>query len=132
MILTPTYHVMEMYTVHQDATYIPLTLQSSDYTMGNDKLPAVSVSASKDKAGLVHISLVNIDLDKAQDLTIDLTKYNLTSVTGRILASSRIQDHNTFEDPGKIKPAAFTSASLKGNILSVKLPPFSVVVLALK
>ena len=32
MVLTPTYHVMEMYKVHQDATFIPLTLKTNDYT----------------------------------------------------------------------------------------------------
>lgn len=132
MILTPTYHVMEMYNVHQDATYIPFTLQSSDYIVGDEKLPAVSVSASKDKAGLIHISLVNIDLQKTQDVYIDISKYNLTSVTGRILTSSKIQDHNTFENPEKIKPAPFTSASIRSNRLVLKLPPFSVVILELK
>jgi alpha-N-arabinofuranosidase len=46
MILTPTYHVMEMYNVHQDATLVPVTVKSNDYVLGADKLPAVSVSAS--------------------------------------------------------------------------------------
>src|SRR6478609_7963232 len=45
MILTPTYHVMEMYNVHQGATLLPLTIKSNDYTVGNKKLPAVSASA---------------------------------------------------------------------------------------
>ena len=29
MILTPTYHVMEMYNVHQDALMLPLTVTSN-------------------------------------------------------------------------------------------------------
>jgi alpha-L-arabinofuranosidase len=132
MILTPTYHVMEMYNIHQDATYLPITLKTNDYTLANDKLPAVSASASKDKNGLTHISLVNIDMNKSQDINVDVSKYKFSNVTGRILASSKVQDHNTFDNPDKVKPAAFTGASLKGNNLSVKLPPFSVVVLELK
>ncbi len=71
MILTPTYHVMEMYNVHQDALMIPLTVTSNDYVLGDKKLKAVSASASKDKNGAVHISLVNIDADNAQEITID-------------------------------------------------------------
>jgi alpha-N-arabinofuranosidase len=43
-----------------------------------------------------------------------------------------IQDHNTFDDPNKIKPQTFTDAKLNGSDLEVKLPPFSVVVLELK
>lgn len=132
IILTPTYHVMEMYNVHQDATLLPLKVKTSDYVLGNRKLPAVSVSASKDTLGLTHISLTNIDAHKEQQIAIDATGLNFKSVTGRILASQKLQDMNTFENPEKIKPAVFNGASLKGNTLSVKMPPFSVVVLELK
>ena len=48
IILTPTYHVMEMYNVHQDAVMIPVSLENIFYTEGNDSLPAISVSASRD------------------------------------------------------------------------------------
>jgi len=47
MILTPTYHVMEMYNVHQDAMLIPIQLKSNDYVLGNEKFPAVSAYPSK-------------------------------------------------------------------------------------
>ncbi|HUQ96808.1 MAG TPA: alpha-L-arabinofuranosidase C-terminal domain-containing protein, partial [Chitinophagaceae bacterium] len=46
MLRTPTYHVMEMYNVHQDATAVPVTLKSNMYEVGGEKLPAVSASAS--------------------------------------------------------------------------------------
>lgn len=132
MILTPTYHVMEMYNVHQDATLLPITLNSADYKMGKEKLKAVSASASKDKNGLTHISLVNIDAHAAQEVSINVNGASYTTVTGRILTSDRLQNYNSFENPEKIKPTAFTGASLSGNSLKVKLPPFSVVVLELK
>jgi alpha-N-arabinofuranosidase len=131
MILTPTYHVLEMYNVHQDATLLPLELQTVDYTFGSEKLPAISASASKDKNGVIHISLVNIDPKKAQDITLTLDG-KATAVTGRILASATMTDHNTFENPEKIKPVVFKGAQLKGNKLQVKLPACSVVVLELK
>lgn len=132
MILTPTYHVMEMYNVHQDATMLPITLNSADYKMGKEKLKAVSASASKDKNGLTHISLVNIDAHAAQEVSINVNGASYTTVTGRILTSDRLQNYNSFENPEKIKPTAFTGASLSSNSLKVKLPPFSVVVLELK
>ncbi len=132
MVLTPTYHVMDMFSVHQDATFLPLTMKSDDYVVGDSKLPAISVSASKDKAGLTHISLVNIDANKNQVVTIDLSKYKLNTVRGTVLKSDKIQDHNTFQNPNKILPAAFSAASIKGNVLSVTLPPASVVMLELR
>jgi len=132
MILTPTYHVMEMYNVHQNALMIPLTISSNDYSFGEKKLKAISASASKDKNGIVHISLVNIDSKNEQEVIIDLGDLPAKSVTGRILRSDKLQDHNTFDVPGKIKPIAFNKAALNGKNLTVKLPPFSVVVLEIK
>lgn len=132
MILTPTYHVMEMYNVHQDAKLLPLKIISSDYSFGNEKLPAVSASASKDAAGKTHISLANIDAKNTQTITVSLEGGQYTSVTGRILTSSKLQNYNSFDEPNKITPVAFNGASLKANTLTVKLPPFSVVVLELK
>jgi alpha-N-arabinofuranosidase len=132
ILLTPTYHVLEMYNVHQDAQLLPLTLRSPDYVYGTDKLPAVSVSASKDKEGLTHVSLANIDATKSQNLSIDLRGAAFSTVSGRILQSAKLQDFNTFNEPEKVKPAVFSGAKLNGAALNLTLPPFSVVVLTLK
>jgi alpha-L-arabinofuranosidase len=132
MLLTPTYHVMEMYNVHQDAVMLPLSITTQDYVVGSEKLPAISSSASKDKMGAVHISLVNIDPNKSQEVTINVRGMKNSTVTGRILTSTKVQDYNTFENPNKIQPTEFKGAVLKGDDLKVILPPVSVVVLELK
>jgi alpha-N-arabinofuranosidase len=132
IILTPTYHVMEMYNVHQDAEMIPVSVAGANYTLGNESLPAISASASKDKAGVTHLSLVNIDPGKTNTVSVTFDGSGYRQVSGRILASPEIQDHNSFEEPDKVKPAVFNGASFKGNTLEVKLPPASVVVLTLK
>lgn len=132
IILTPTYHVMEMYNVHQGAVMLPLTISGNEYTMGDRNIKAVSASASKDKTGTIHISLVNMDAGKDQDISIDLGDISAKSVTGRILQSEKLQDFNSFENPQKIKPVIFNKAILNGNTLTLKMPPFSVAVLTLK
>jgi alpha-N-arabinofuranosidase len=132
MLLTPTYHVMEMYNVHQNALLLPLTITSNDYLFGEKKIQAVSGSASKDKNGLVHISLVNIDAHNEQEVNIDLGSLSVKTVSGRVLRSDKIQDHNTFDNPQKVKPTVFGNTKLSGSTLSLKVPPFSVVVLELK
>jgi alpha-L-arabinofuranosidase len=131
IILTPTYHVMEMYNVHQGASMIPVTLNNLFYTEGKDSLPAISVSASRDSQGVIHITLVNIDPAKPNMVQLKWPGAQLKLDNGRILHSSKIQDHNSFEQPDKIIPQAFRGASMKGQELSVDLPPASVVVLTL-
>jgi alpha-N-arabinofuranosidase len=132
IILTPTYHVMEMFNVHQDAQLLPVEVSSAMYASGQEKLPAISASASRDQNGFTHISLVNIDASKAQEVTVDLRGGAYATVSGRLLSSARLQDHNSFEQPEKVKPKAFTGAKISGSTLQVTIPPFSVVVLKLK
>jgi alpha-N-arabinofuranosidase len=132
MILTPTYHVMEMYNVHHDAKLLPLAIKSSDYVLNNEKLPAVSASASVDNSGTGHISLVNIDAHQSQEIVITLYGSKFRSVDGRILTSAKITDHNTFDAPSKVQPQQFKDVVFEGGLLKVKLPPFAVVVLELK
>lgn len=131
MIVTPTYHVMEMYSVHQDALLLPLSVRGGTYAMGEKSLPAVSASASRDRSGAVHISLVNIDPARKQDVALELRGAVCTSVSGRILVSGKVQDHNTFSEPDRVKPVEFKGARLEGADLHVQLPPCSVVVLTL-
>jgi alpha-N-arabinofuranosidase len=131
MLLTPTYHVMEMYKVHQDATMLPINVNSADYILGNEKLPSVSASASRGVDGITHISLVNIDANKKQDVTISINGAKYANVSGRILSSPSLQDHNSFDIPNKIEPADFKGAVLNSGVLSVSIPPFSVIMLEL-
>lgn len=130
IILTPTYHVLEMYNVHQDAKLIPLEIATADYVLGDDKLPAVSASASVDNKGVTNISLTNIDSSKPQEITIALDG-DFKSANARVITSKKLQDYNSFEKPNLIQPVIFKDYSLKKNQLTMKLPPFSVVVIAL-
>ena len=132
MILTPTYHIMKMYRVHQDAQLIPLSFNSPSYTYNNETLPALSASASKDKNGLIHISLVNVDAKKDQKIEIDLKELGIKNVTGTILASPKLQDYNSFDNPSKIKPVVFKGFEIKKGKLQVTIPAFSVVVFEAK
>lgn len=133
MILTPTYHVMKMYNVHQDAKLLPSEIHNGVYyNAGKESLPAISCSASKNSDGEINISVVNIDANKPNSISINLKGSTAKNITGAILKSSKIQDHNTFENPEKIKPSAFNDFRLEGKNINLILPPFSVVVLNVK
>jgi alpha-N-arabinofuranosidase len=132
MLLTPTYHVFDLYQVHQDAALLPVQFTSPDYVSGTDKLPAINMSASKDKQGKVHLTITNIDATHAIPLQLTLAGINFSTVEGKILTSPKFTDINTFVNPGVVKPAVFKNATLSGNVLQVQMPPLSVVALELK
>ena len=133
MLLTPTYHVMEMYKVHQDAVRLNVNYTTKKYIFNGEELPAVSVSASTDSTGVVHISAVNIDAHNPQKLTFNVNALQkINNVSGRILTSPKLQDHNSFVNADKVRPVEFKGASLKDNHVELDIPPFSVIVLELK
>lgn len=132
MLLTPTYHVFEMYTVHHDAIQVPLTYDAGWYKFGGDSIPAVSASASRDSTGRIHISLANLDPTLPRTIDAELRGAHVTGVTGRVLTGPAMNAHNTFEQPNVVAPAPFTGATISGDRLRVALPPRAVVVLELR
>lgn len=132
MLLTPTYHVFEMYTVHHDATLLPVDLTCADYTMGDHKVPGLSVSASRDKAGAIHVSLCNLNPNGPTEVTCELQGAKPQTASGRVPTADAMQAHNTFDKPETVKPAAFADGKLTDSGFTAKLPAKSVVVLELK
>jgi len=132
MLLTPTYHVFEMYNVHQEAKLLPSSLQSPDYLLGLDKVPAVNASASRDKGGTIHVSVCNLNPNTAIQLNCELHGVKAQNVSARVLTAEAMNAHNTFAHPDILKPAEFKHYKLTGEGFEAELPAKSVVVLEVK
>ena len=129
MLLTPTYHVFDMYQVHQDALLLPHELTSEQYRHNEKEMSALNVSSSKDSDGNIHISIANINPNEEMMLTCEISGRQPAKVSGRILTADEINAHNTFENMDNVKTAEFTGASIAGNEIQVAMPAKSIVVL---
>lgn len=132
MLMTPTYHVFKMYTVHQDATLIPVELQAPDYKLEQASVPSLSVSASRDKNGRLHLSVVNLDPNRPAELTTTVAGATVKTVTGEVLTAPAMTALNTFENPNALKPAPFSGFKQQNGQLLLTIPAKSVVVLELQ
>ncbi len=146
MVLTPTYHVFEMYKPFQEATFLPLDLKCEQMNVRHEMnkdidesredgfrtLPLISASAAKTSTGSIILSLTNVSLDKKKEIAINLNGFKGKDVTGRILTSKNVADYNDFDNPTRVQPAVFKDAKLKKDQLTVKLPAKSIVVLEIK
>ena len=128
MLLTPTYHVFEMYRVHQGARSVRLSFDDPGYRLGSASVPMLHASASQNAEGTLHVSLVNLDPTRSADVKLGRAAER---VTGRILTARRINEHNTFEAPERVHPMPFDGVTSSGGELTAAIPPKSVVVLAL-
>lgn len=133
MILTPTWHVFEMYKIHQDATLVPLDLECGQYEFGEESIPSLSASASRDAGGKVDLTLTNLDPNNAADVVCEVRGVDVTSVAGRILTGEAINSYNDFGagEGDRVSPTGFDGAKLDGKTLSIAMPPKSVVALEL-
>lgn len=132
MVLTPTYHIYDMYKVHQEATNLPVEISSPNYTVGTRSIPAVNVSASKDASGAIHISIVNLDLKNKITTSCALKGVIGKKLSGTIVTAKDIAAYNTFEKPSEVVPSAFKDMKLKDGELVVELPAKSVVTIEIK
>ena len=139
MVKTPTFYVFKMYIPHMDARLVPLKVDCDVLEVHGRKAPVVSATASQ-KDGRTTISLANILLDKAQEITIDLGsiipvkngKPVAVGVQGEIISAKDIHDFNGFGEAEKVNIKPFKGADLKNKtVLKVKLPAASVVTLSI-
>ncbi len=133
MILTPTYHVFDLYKVHQDAELLPTEVTSEIYKIDEEELPSLNVSSSKAKDGSINISIVNINPTKNINLDCDIRGVEkLTSVSGKIITAKDLNTHNTFDNPEQVTVSNFSGSSIKKGVLQIEVPAKSVVVVNVK
>jgi alpha-N-arabinofuranosidase len=131
MLLTPTYHVFEMYKPFQNATLLPAELTTPDYKLGDVAIPAVSVSAARTADGAVALALVNADPTKPARVTVKIAGSAKSKISARILTHQAMNAHNTFAAPNTVQPAPFSGGKKKGDGWTFDLPAKSVVVATL-
>lgn len=132
MLLTPTYHVMNMYKVHQDAQLVTAEVSSPNYEMDGQAIPQLHVSASTDAENRLHVSLCNLHHADSLELVCDIRGKAVADVSGTLLTASALQAHNTFEQPEAVKPVPFEGYRVEDGLLTVRLPAKSVAVLAVR
>lgn len=135
-----------MYTPFQEATYLPLDLESEIMAVskgyfkekkeakdqGYRPCPMLSASAAKTQDGSIVLAVTNVSLDKDQTIDFSIDGFSAKQVSGRILTSKNAADYNDFNHPNVVAPKTFSDASLKKGVLTVKVPAKSLVVLSIK
>jgi alpha-N-arabinofuranosidase len=131
MVKTPTYHVFHMYRYHQGAELLSSTLVGVKETgEGEWTVPEVTEAVSKDKDGILTITLNNLSFEEKKTLHINLSEMGY-KVREASIVTGEVHAHNTFECPDLVKEEGFTSYKVTENGLDVELPAASVTMLRL-
>jgi alpha-N-arabinofuranosidase len=132
MLVTPTYHVYELYQGHQGGASVRLlcdapAISFEDKDNKSRDLPSLAGSASI-KDGLLTVSLVNTQASQAQEVWLSLRGGAIKGGALRVLAADDIHACNTFEAPEQVAPKP-GQIPADGSDLHLVLPAASVTVL---
>lgn len=131
MILTPTYHVFEMFKGHQGAKTLALDFEGPEYVKGEKRIDAVSASATRSAQGTILLSLVNKYPYRSYPLVAKIVGAEIKNVKGRVLTAKAMDAHNTFSDSQQVKPTELGELVLSENVLRCMVPAKSVITIEL-
>ncbi len=136
MLLTPTYHVFDLYQVHQNGQLLESSL-TDDTLAGPEEasVPQLHESASVDQEGRIHFTLCNLSVDAAAEVETKILGEHRAVESAWILTADK-QAKNTFADPEVVKPQSFSGFQAQPvadgeTRLMMTLPPCSIVRLTL-
>jgi alpha-N-arabinofuranosidase len=132
IVKTPTFYVFKMYKAHHDATMLPTDVVSENYKLEGKSIPAISTSASKSEDGKIHLTISNLNPNKAVSISCELRGLDkLVFERGEIVTAEKVNAYNDFGKPEEVFSKSFNDVKVKGNSLTVNLPSKSIVLLEL-
>ena len=132
MVLTPTYHVFDMYKYHQDSTLVDSCIETE--TIGVEEewmVPNLTESVSVDADGVMHITVTNLSVDQDYPIEAVLVDYKAAEVKAEIVHGA-MADLNTFDKPDTVQVRGFDGVELTEKGLSFTIPRCSVLHIAVK
>jgi alpha-L-arabinofuranosidase len=127
-VLTPTFHVFEMYAAHQGGESVRAVFSAPRPGYARNGKPAtirgLSGSASRQGKQLV-LTVTNPELGQMRETEIAVRGATIKTASVVKLASNDIHAINSFDNPGMVEPKA-GQVALRNNLLVCEFPPASV------
>ena len=132
MVKTPTYHVFDLYQVHQENDLLASSLETEQVGLEDEYMvPNLTESVSIDADGVLHITMTNVDLEKAYPVEAVLLGKKAGEIKAEIV-TGHMQDKNTFEAPETVGVQTFDGVQATKEGISFTIPACSVLHIAVK
>lgn len=130
MLLTPTYHVFDLYKSHQGGTLIDSFIETENIGDEQNIIPNLNESVSIDKDGNITATLCNLSATNGYDIELSVFDKGVKSARATIL-HNKIDACNTFENPGAVHIEDYNNMMIADGKLQFKIPACSVLSLFL-
>ena len=124
MVLTPTYHVFDLYREHQDACLLGSWIEEGETGDEESRIPSLSHSVSE-KNGKITLTVSNLSPMENVVLDCYLLGAKPDRFEGRVL-SADMAAHNTFDLPDDVRPRTLEGIQKTPGGMKFVLPACSV------
>ena len=124
MVLTPTYHIFDLYKNHQGANLCYSSIE--DIRQDGYDLPVISQSVSVNEKNEMTLTLSNCSLSESVSVDTDICGFEFSGTKARIL-TGKPDAHNTFDEPDAVKISDFSEVIKTDRGIRFTLPPCSAV-----
>lgn len=131
MILTPTYHVFEMYSDHQNNDLVESYMMPTTVGVDDIQVSNLVESASVNSEGSVILTICNLDLTCSKEVDVLLEGITCKLLSGEIITNC-MDAHNTFESPEVVKKMNFEDMIITEDGFKTTLPPCSITKIIVK
>ena len=131
MLLTPTYHIFDMYKEHMENSLVDSFILAGTTGVEQHTVTDVTESASVNEHGDVIMTLCNLDLGEEKEVDITIQGQKAVIFHGEVV-TGEVNAHNTFEEPGKVVIKKLEAMTVTEDGVKVVLPPCSVVKIVAK
>ena len=119
-LLTPTYHVFEMFMPHMGARSVRTVFSAPRASYNRNGKPAdlwsLNGSASVNGKQLT-LTVTNSHISEPLEAEIAIRGARMTSASARVLSAKDVRAHNTFEAPRAVEPRSETARASGENLV---------------
>ena len=134
-VVTPTYHVFDLYQVHQGAKALRMVVLAPavSHTYGTRTVTLAGLSGSASmRDRQVVVTVTNPDPKEPRDAAVTVRGAAIARATAVVLSAASIQDVNSFDAPERIRPLDAKAGTPRDGRLTHTFPPASVTRLQLE
>jgi alpha-N-arabinofuranosidase len=124
IVLTPTYHVFDLYKAHQDAAALGFWLENGEACAGGASAPLLSATASH-KDEVINVTLTNLSAAESVEMECEIgglgSPIKIGNVGARMLTGA-INAKNDFDNPHSVIIKGLDGIEAEGTTLRFSLP----------
>jgi len=127
-VLTPTFHVFEMYGAHQGSQSLRTIFSAprSAYTRNGQPATVRGLSGSASlRDRTMILTITNPDVSQTREAEIAIRGATIKAIKATTLSAGDIHDHNSFDNPRRVEPKD-EAVAVKSGTLVYRFAPASV------